>query len=287
MLMSFTNRQAWKAAQQNSDSCKAAVAHLTSGKVPHNKPGDQHNEMRHYIRHAKLAPDGLLITSGDSITYSPGQLKNKIIVPHNVAPGLLYHLHNQQPDAHPSMSQLKAKFNRTFYTWNLQPLLDSLYTNCYFCSVIQKQPLVAAFNESRVEVNHPLRYFHADIIRRNGQYIMLLVDAFSNLAQACLTNSEKAEDLKHSLISLSTPVRHPGPITISTDNATGFQSLQKKTTILDSPNSKSLLLPQTSSTKTSTQLLTRPVRKSRLSSGSCVLKVAKFPTLTSPKQLLL
>ena len=117
--VSFTNRQAWKAAQQNSDSCKAKVAHLTSGKVPHNKPGDQHNEMRHYIRHAKLAPDGLLITSGDSITYSPGQLKNKIIVPHNVAPGLLYHLHNQQPDAHPSMSQLKAKFNRTFYTWNL------------------------------------------------------------------------------------------------------------------------------------------------------------------------
>ena len=51
---------------------------------------------------------------------------------------------------------------------------------------------------------------------------MLLVDAFSNLAQACLTNSEKAEDLKHSLISLSTPVRHPGPITISTDNTTGF-----------------------------------------------------------------
>ena len=86
--VSFTNHQAWKAAQQNSDSCKATVAHLTSRKVPHNKPGDQHNEMRHYIRHAKLAPDGLLITTGDSITYSPGQLKNKIIVPHNVAPGL-------------------------------------------------------------------------------------------------------------------------------------------------------------------------------------------------------
>ena len=56
---------------------------------------------------------------------------------------------------------------------------------------------------------------------------MLLVDHFSNLAQVCLVDSEKAEDLKQSLISLSTPVRHPGPITISTDNGTGFQSLQK------------------------------------------------------------
>ena len=57
---------------------------------------------------------------------------------------------------------------------------------------------------------------------------MLLVDAFSNLAQAILTTSEKADDLKKSLITLSTLVRHPGPIVISTDNATGFQSLERK-----------------------------------------------------------
>ena len=61
----FCNRQAWKAAQLNSDSCKAAVSHLMSGKVPHSKPGDQQNKIRHYIRHAKLAPDGLLITARD------------------------------------------------------------------------------------------------------------------------------------------------------------------------------------------------------------------------------
>ena len=56
---------------------------------------------------------------------------------------------------------------------------------------------------------------------------MLLVDHFSNLAQAILTASEKASDLKKSLIALTTPIRHPGPITVSTDNAVGFQSLEK------------------------------------------------------------
>ena len=56
---------------------------------------------------------------------------------------------------------------------------------------------------------------------------MLLIDHFSNLAQAALTISEKAINLKRSLINLTTPVRSPGPITISTDNATGFQSLEK------------------------------------------------------------
>ena len=79
-----------------------------SGKVPHNKPRDQHNEMRHYIRHATLAPDSLLITAGDSNIYTPGQKKNKIIVPHNVAPRLLYHLHNKSPGQHPSMSHLES-----------------------------------------------------------------------------------------------------------------------------------------------------------------------------------
>ena len=56
---------------------------------------------------------------------------------------------------------------------------------------------------------------------------MLLVDHFSNLAQVILESSEKVEDLKKTLITLSTPVRHPGPIVISTDNATGFQSLKR------------------------------------------------------------
>ena len=92
--------------------------------------------MRHYVCDVMLAPDRLLIAAGDNLTYTPGEEKNKIIVPHNVAPGLLYHLHNKRPGQHPSMMQLKAIINRTFNMWNLQSLLDSLYKYCYFCSVI-------------------------------------------------------------------------------------------------------------------------------------------------------
>ena len=106
-----------------------------------------------------------------------------------------------------------------FYNWNLQPLIDSLYSNCYFSSVIQKQPLVVAFYESKTEVNHLHRYFYVDIIRRNGQYIMLLVDHFSNLAQAILTNSEKADNLNkthHPIYSSYTPKSHHQTSTMST-----------------------------------------------------------------------
>ena len=52
---SMTNRQAWKAAQNQSDSCKVAISHLQSGKVPSNKKRDLHNQIRHYVRNSILA----------------------------------------------------------------------------------------------------------------------------------------------------------------------------------------------------------------------------------------
>ena len=136
---SMTNRQAWKAAQNQSDACKAAISHLKSGKVPSSKPGDTNNETRHYVRHASLAPDGLLVTTGDQSTYAPGDPKTKIIIPHHLAAGVLYHLHNNvRFSEHPTQSRLKHTYNRHFYTWNLAPLLEDLYKNCYHCLITQK-----------------------------------------------------------------------------------------------------------------------------------------------------
>ena len=42
-----------------------------------------------------------------------------------------------------------------------------------------------------------------------------------------LIQSEKAEDLRAGLIILTSNIRHPGPITVTTDSGTGFVSLAK------------------------------------------------------------
>ena len=204
--VSFSNRQAWVRAQQSSDATKSAAAHLRTGKLPNSKPGQINNEMRFYVKHATLAPDGLLITTGDSQPQDVVGEKNKVIVPHNIVLGLLYHMHNQSLDPHPSMNQLKARFNRTFYMWNLQPILDSIYKDCYICLVVQKQPLVPTVHQSKVQVQHPHRYFLADVIKRSGQCILLVTDHFSNLSQATVVDSEKVVDLKEGLIKLTTPI---------------------------------------------------------------------------------
>ena len=42
-----------------------------------------------------------------------------------------------------------------------------------------------------------------------------------------LLNSEKAHDLKARIIILTNNIRHPGPITVTTDSGVGFASLAR------------------------------------------------------------
>ena len=95
------------------------------------------------------------------------------------------------------------------------------------CLVSQKQPKIVIKDQSLTQVSHPHRHFHADVIRRERQYILLLTDSFSTFSSAMLIESERAEHLRAGLIILTNNVRHPGPITVTTDSAVGFASLAR------------------------------------------------------------
>ena len=66
-----------------------------------------------------------------------------------------------------------------------------------------------------------------DIIKRAAQNIMTIKDHFSSYQDAILVKSEKSEDLKEGIIVLTSGIRHPNLIFISTDNSPGFQKLTK------------------------------------------------------------
>ena len=66
-------------------------------------------------------------------------------------------------------------------------------------------------------VPRPHQYFHADVLKRAEQIILILTDHFTSLMSTALIPSEKAEDLKSGLIALIIPIGHPGLITIVTD----------------------------------------------------------------------
>ena len=222
--ITLSNRAAWKATQKHCAVCKTTFHCLTVGKTPSSKVGEKNSAIRQYVREASIAKDGLLVVKEVNKDITGGISREKIVVPQQLLDGLLYQLHNTVPQ-HPSKTQLKAQFQRMFYTIGLDSHLSTLYSNCYPCSILQKLPMSEPTHEAKAEVNHPHRYVHADIICRATQKILLLKDHFYHTAM--LIPSEQAEDLKHSLVLLTEGIRHPDWITIIVDNATGFQSLVK------------------------------------------------------------
>ena len=224
--ISLGNRQAWRKAQMQDPECQAAFSHLKTGKTPSNKPGDSLNTIRRYCREVTIAKDKVLVVREKAKESTGWLARERIVVPQRLLPTLLYQIHHNDGN-HPTKTQMKLQFERTFFAIDLDNHIAQLYLNCYECSLLQRLPKVEAPEESKTEVSHPHQYFHVDVIKRAKQFILLLVDHFSNFQTAKLVASEKAADLKEGLIVLSEGVRHPGPITIKADNAKGFESLVK------------------------------------------------------------
>ena len=224
----FTNRESWKNCQKSNQACSVAKQFLTSGKPPPKaigkNTGDYWNDVRQYCRDATVAKDGLLVVKSKPDVLSGNIARERIVIPKPLVPALLYHIHNHN-DKHPVKTQQKASFQRQFYAIHLDKHLDLLYQNCYKCSIIQKIPKQIIPNETKTVVTGPQTHFHADVIKRSTQNILLLQDHFSSYQDAMILDSEKAADLKEGLISLSSTMRRPSDIFISIDNSPGFKSL--------------------------------------------------------------
>ena len=226
--LGFTNREAWRTSQDANQACQVAKQLLSSGKPPPKAigktAGEYWNDVRQYCRDASISRDGLLVVKTKPATLSGNIARERIVIPKPLVPALLYHLHNHD-EHHPVKSQQKSSFQRQFYAIHLDRHLELLYKNCYQCSVIQKIPKSIIPNETKTHVTGPQTHFHADIIKRASQNILILVDHFSSFQDASIIRSERAVDLKEGLIALSSPMRRPAEIFISVDNSPGFKSL--------------------------------------------------------------
>ena len=116
----------------------------------------------------------------------PGAVKERIVVPTSVAGGLLFHLNNHKIQEHPARSQLTASFLRRFTTFHLDSQLNRMYNSSYQCMVHKKLPPINIVNESKAKVQHPHHFFHADVIKREAQNILIVTDHFSSLQSALI-----------------------------------------------------------------------------------------------------
>ena len=210
-----------------NQACCETRKMLTSGKPPPKAmgryTGEYWNDVRRYHRECKIAKDGLLVVPTEATSISGNIGRDRIVIPKPLVPALLYHTHNNM-DKHPTRAQQRALFNRQFFAINLEKHLDLLYKNCYKCSILEKIP-IDVNNETKTRVDKPQSHFHADVIRRAKQNILLMTDHFSSFQNAMIIPSEKAPDLKDGIISLSATMRRPSEIFVSVDNSPGFQTL--------------------------------------------------------------
>jgi hypothetical protein len=195
---------------------------LKTGKQPSKKSGTILTEIRRYCAIAKIGQDSCLVVPAPS-TLSSTKQPDRIVIPTPLIPALLWHIHNH--DNHPTKTQLKAKFDRMFYGIMVQQHLDNLYQDCYQCKATAVLPIAKPTHTACTPVQHPGQYFHADVIRREKQKILIIRDNFSSLVAATIIPTEQAADIKSALITLTSTMRLSSQITVRTDAATGFQAL--------------------------------------------------------------
>ena len=68
--------------------------------------------------------------------------------------------------------------------------------------------------------------FSADVIKREKQKILFLVDKFSSFVVAQIILNEKHDTLQHYLIQVCTPFKHVDGCSIRVANAPGFLALK-------------------------------------------------------------
>ena len=119
---------------------------------------------------------------------------------------------------------MKAQFEKRFFSVGLQSEIDKIYNNCHYCSTQRKIPTLFE-HHTQTEVSAPGSFFHADVIKRASQKILIIRDHFSSYTNAKFIKAENNKELKQGIIDLVMPIKLKANITIKVDNATGFSPL--------------------------------------------------------------
>ncbi len=219
--MPFTNRPAWATTQQDCPDLRRTHAHLSQGTRP-SKKATKIPDTKRYLNQVTIARDGLIVVP-ESAPFHP--TIERIVVPRNVLDGILTALHIKF--SHPSRHQLKLVFNRYFFALDAEKGIDCVTSACQHCSSLQTIPQHFIQQSTSPPTDMIGRCFAVDIMRRYGQFIMVLRETVSSFTRTCIVGGEKREQLRDGLIMLLADMLALDEIgcTVRTDHATSFSAL--------------------------------------------------------------
>ena len=152
-----------------------------------------------------------------------GIARNQIVIPSNLYPGLAAAIHIKLK--HPTKYQMAKVMGRYFFCPSSQRLLEECVENCHTCLSLKPVP-ATIFPESTTPQEKFGTRYSMDVMKRNGQNILFVVELFSQFCWIKVVNSEKASDLLEAIVDTVGPHVHPDGAVIRSDGAPGFQALR-------------------------------------------------------------
>ena len=133
--------------------------------------------------HRQFVKGSLKISSSGLVTVTQpgdsGTLRNLIVVPSPLFPGLVTSLHLRLQ--HPTKYQMNKLLGRHFFCPSSTSVVAECVDNCHTCISLKPIPPVL-FSESTTQPDKFGTRFSVDIMKRNGQNILFLVEM---LTQFC------------------------------------------------------------------------------------------------------
>ena len=221
----FTTRSSWLQIQRSCKDLQHVHSLLKDGRVISRKKKG-FTDVRRYMRSCRLSnrpADGLLVVSHEEPL---GSTRQRVVVPRNVVDGLLTALHIQL--SHPSKNQLRLIFNRAFFALDSEVAIARVSDSCHTCKSLEQVPSMFREQSTSAPPDRIGSWFSADVIKREGQLIMLIRENVTSYSDALFISSESAQSLREGLIrSVSRFCPLVGtPLCIKVDGASGFQSLK-------------------------------------------------------------
>ena len=225
ITMPFIQKPAWLKAQRSDPTHQKLCWLIDNSQIPDKKKTRGDNTrlklLHNLYANGSLtkAPDGLITVLH---TDSDGGTSRAISVPYAMYPGLIQALHLKLN--HPSKNQLQKMCAKYFYAPGHTAIIDEISTNCTTCSRLRQLP-TEIFSESTTQTSSFGSNFSADIIRREGQKILLIREKLSQFTLTALVPDETADSLRDGLFSKILELIPASGATVQVDNAPGFQTL--------------------------------------------------------------
>ena len=216
------SRSAWLEIQRSNPECRKYLDQVKYGQLPGKKDKDRANLNR--MRKMCIVEKGLIVCKGfDNITMKE---RSRVFVPGEFLRSILTVIHVRLD--HISAFQLENVFNRYFFGISTNSICEQIFSDCSFCTSLQKFPKELQQFETNQVPDHPGSHMNADIMKRAGQNILVNTDLFSGYTTACFLVNEQKEEMVKGLIQLTTYTRHSPHIIIRVDSAPALKALHNK-----------------------------------------------------------